>query len=53
MQQVQEQGLWALGLAFTSRLMLGSTVVGVLSAWLIGGLYWSMLKRRQQQNTHS
>ena len=53
MQQVQEQGLWALGLSFTSRLMLGSTVVGVLSAWLIGGLYWSMLKRRQQQNSHS
>ena len=53
LQQVQEQGLWALGLSFTSRLMLGSTVVGVLSAWLIGGLYWSMLKRRQQHNTHS
>jgi uncharacterized protein (DUF2062 family) len=51
LQQVQENGLWDLGLSFTSRLMLGSTVVGLLSAWLIGGLYFTMLKRRQRQSS--
>ena len=49
LQQVQEQGLWDLGLAFTSRLMLGSTLVGVISALLLGGGYWWMLKRRQRR----
>ena len=53
LQQVHEQGLWDLGLSFTGRLMLGSTVVGLLSAWLIGGLYWSMLKHRQRLSSHS
>jgi hypothetical protein len=33
--------------------MLGSTVVGLLSAWLIGGLYFTLLKRRQRQNSTS
>jgi uncharacterized protein (DUF2062 family) len=49
LQQVQEQGLWDLGLAFTGRLMLGSTLVGVISALLLGGGYWWMLKRRQRR----
>ena len=53
LQQVQEQGLWDLGLSFTSRLMLGSTVVGLLSAALIGGAYWSMLRRRRSSNAQS
>jgi hypothetical protein len=53
LQQVQEQGLWDLGLSFSSRLMLGSTVVGLLSAWLIGGLYFALLKRRQRQSSAS
>jgi len=39
LQQVKEQGLWELGLAFTGRLMLGSTLVGVISALLLGGGY--------------
>jgi hypothetical protein len=33
--------------------MLGSTVVGLLSAWLIGGLYFALLKRRQRQSSAS
>jgi hypothetical protein len=33
--------------------MLGSTVVGLLSAWLIGGLYFTLLKRRQRHNSAS
>ena len=37
------------GLAFTGRLMLGSTLVGVVSALLLGGGYWWMLKRRQRR----
>ena len=48
LQQVQEGGLWDLGLAFSSRLMLGSSVVGVLSAVLLGWIYWWWLQRRSQ-----
>jgi uncharacterized protein (DUF2062 family) len=47
LQQVQEAGLWDLGLAFSSRLMLGSTVVGLLSALLLGVLSWWWMKRRR------
>jgi uncharacterized protein (DUF2062 family) len=49
LQQVQEAGLWDLGLAFSSRLMLGSTVVGLLSGLLLGGLYWWWLKRSRSR----
>ena len=40
LQQVQEGALWDLGLAFSSRLMLGSTVVGLVSALALGGGFW-------------
>lgn len=40
LQQVQEGVLWDLGLAFSSRLMLGSTVVGLVSALALGGGFW-------------
>ena len=40
LQQVQEGVLWDLGLAFSSRLMLGSTVVGLVSALTLGGGFW-------------
>ena len=40
LQQVQEGILWDLGLAFSSRLMLGSTVVGLVSARALGGGFW-------------
>ncbi|MFN9910209.1 MAG: DUF2062 domain-containing protein [bacterium] len=47
LQQVQESGLWDLGLAFSSRLMLCSTLVGLLSALLLGVLSWWWMKRRR------
>ena len=53
LQQVKEQGLWDLGLAFSGRLMLGSTLVGVVSAVLFGGGYWLMLKRRRRSRGYS
>jgi uncharacterized protein (DUF2062 family) len=52
LQQVQESGLWDLGLAFSGRLMLGSTVVGLLSAMAVGGLYWWWMRRRQRNRLH-
>ena len=53
LEQVKEQGLWDLGMAFSGRLMLGSTVVGALSALLFGGGYWFMLKRRRRSRGYS
>ena len=50
---MKEQGLWDLGLAFSGRLMLGSTLVGVVSAVLFGGGYWLMLKRRRRSRGYS
>jgi len=35
-----------LGASFTARLMVGSTLVGLVSALLLGGLYWLLLLRR-------
>jgi uncharacterized protein (DUF2062 family) len=43
--QLKDGDLFHLGASFTGRLMLGSTVVGVLSAVLLGGLYWLVLQR--------
>ena len=53
LQQVQEQGLWDLGLAFSGRLMVGSTLVGAMCAVLLGGGYWLMLKRRRRCGVQS
>jgi hypothetical protein len=49
---VQESGLWDLGLAFSGRLMLGSTVVGLLSAMTVGAIYWWWMRRRQRNRLH-
>jgi uncharacterized protein (DUF2062 family) len=45
LQQLQQAPLWDLGLAMSGRLMVGSTVVGVVSALLFGGGYWWLLER--------
>mgnify|MGYP006277202035 CR=1 FL=1 len=49
LQQVQEGALWDLGLAFSSRLMLGSTLVGLVSALLVGWGFWWWSQRRRSQ----
>jgi uncharacterized protein len=46
LQQVQEGALWDLGLAFSSRLMLGSTLVGLISAVLVGWGFWRWSHRQ-------
>ena len=51
LDQVKENGLWDLGWAFTTRLMLGSTLVGAVSALLLGGLYWVLLRRRASRRS--
>jgi uncharacterized protein (DUF2062 family) len=49
LEQVQEGALWDLGLAFSSRLMLGSTLVGLISALLVGWGFWWWSQRRRSQ----
>ena len=44
--QLKDGELLNLGASFSGRLMLGSTLVGVLSALVLGGLYWLFLQRR-------
>ena len=47
--QLKNGELLNLGTSFTGRLMLGSTVVGLLNALLVGGLYWLFLQRRTKR----
>ncbi|MFT5339338.1 MAG: hypothetical protein ACI9IO_001076 [Cyanobium sp.] len=44
MAVLKQQGIWELGWSFSSRLLLGSTIVGALSSSLLGVLYWRWLK---------
>ena len=53
LRQLQQVQLWDLGMALSSRLLLGSTLVGLASAALIGGGYWLMLERRQRRSSHT
>ncbi len=47
LQQLRQVPVWKLGLAMGGRLMLGSAVVGLVSAALLGGGYWLLLEHRQ------
>ncbi|MFZ9849186.1 MAG: DUF2062 domain-containing protein [Vulcanococcus sp.] len=47
--ELQHQPLWDLGLALGGRLFLGSTLVGLISAGLLGWLYWWLLRRRHNR----
>jgi len=49
LDQLKDGELLNLGASFTGRLMVGSTLVGLLSALLLGGLYWLMLLRRTRR----
>ena len=53
LQQLQTAGIWDLGLAITSRLLLGSALVGLVSALLFGGLYWWLLEHHHRRGAHS
>jgi len=46
LDQIKEGALWDLGAAFSSRLLLGSTLVGLISALVVSGLYWLSLRRQ-------
>ena len=48
-QALQQEGLWQLGWSFSSRILLGSTISGVVCAVAIGGVYWQWLEREQQR----
>jgi uncharacterized protein (DUF2062 family) len=47
--QLKDGDLFHLGASFTGRLMLGSSLVGGLSALLLGGLYWLFLQRSDKR----
>ena len=52
LEVLQQGGLLELGLAMSSRLLLGSTLVGLASAGLFGGIYWWLLKRSKGASSH-
>jgi uncharacterized protein (DUF2062 family) len=47
--QLKDGDLFHLGASFTGRLMLGSSLVGLLSALLLGGIYWLFLQRSDKR----
>jgi hypothetical protein len=49
MAQLQQAPLWDLGLAMSIRLLLGSCVVGLIAALLLGVGYWFWLERKQRR----
>ena len=49
LDQLKDGEFLNLGASFTGRLMVGSTLVGLLSALLLGGLYWLLLLRRTRR----
>lgn len=55
---LREVGLWEQGWSFSSRLLLGSTVMGFATALVVGLVSWHLLGRQQgmrtgDQNGHS
>jgi uncharacterized protein (DUF2062 family) len=44
---LEQRGIWELGWSFSSRLILGSTIVGLITSVALGVLYWRWLKRQQ------
>jgi uncharacterized protein (DUF2062 family) len=46
MAVLQQEGIWELGWSFSSRLLLGSAIVGVLSSTVLGVIYWRWLERQ-------
>lgn len=53
LQQLQQAPLWDLGVAISGRLLLGSSLVGLVSAFLCGGGYWLLLLHRHRHSAHS
>ncbi|MCT0248017.1 DUF2062 domain-containing protein [Synechococcus sp. CS-205] len=43
---LKQHGFWELGWSFTSRLILGSTIVGASSASVVGLTYWRWMLRQ-------
>ncbi len=42
---LHQEGFWEMGWAFSSRLLLGSSLVGMVSSVALGALYWRWLER--------
>lgn len=49
LQQLQQAPLWDLGMAMSGRLLLGSMLVGLVSALVLGGGYWLLLEHRHRR----
>ncbi|PZV01040.1 MULTISPECIES: DUF2062 domain-containing protein [unclassified Synechococcus] len=45
LEVIRQEGIWDLGWSFSSRILLGSTVVGLLASVCISALYWTWLER--------
>ncbi|MEY3544456.1 MAG: hypothetical protein RLZZ247_613 [Cyanobacteriota bacterium] len=53
MQELQQAALWDLGVAMSGRLLLGSLLVGLVGAVVLGGGYWLLLEQQQRRRTQS
>ncbi|WP_415398562.1 DUF2062 domain-containing protein [Synechococcus sp. W4D4] len=53
LEALQQGAIWEMGVAISSRLLLGSTLVGLASAALFGGLYWCLLTRNKRGSAHT
>ena len=53
LQALQQAPIWDLGVAMSGRLLLGSLLVGLVSAVVLGGGYWLLLEQQQRRSAHS
>ena len=53
LQELQQAPLWDLGVAMSGRLLLGSLVVGLVGAVVLGGGYWLLLEHQHRRRTQS
>ncbi|WP_255090467.1 MULTISPECIES: DUF2062 domain-containing protein [unclassified Synechococcus] len=45
LELIRQEGIWDLGWSFTSRILLGSTLVGLVASTGFSFLYWAWLER--------
>ena len=53
LKELQQAPLWDLGVAMSGRLLLGSVLVGLVSAVVLGGGYWLLLEHQHRRRAQS
>ena len=53
LQELQRAPLWDLGVAMSGRLLLGSLLVGLVAAVVLGGGYWLLLENQHRRRAQS